>query len=292
MEAFAITFHLASPIAAGEGIRPPYLMLDGLVGYAVAQERFGAGAYHRRANREGFEDLAVPLTAWAPHLYAASQGLAERGLRRLVMLTCPDPRANVITRVASGVPDGTNRTPPVVLPLTTFHTPRLTFFGHGEFEETLGLLRRHVHFLGHKRAVGFGHVTHITGQILDQDASWGRWDGERLWLHRPFPQEADSVLTALIDAEAGSAARRWWETHRARWPVDRLAWRMPYYLGTSATACWEPSHWGLAHAVPGLETLLAPRVYDEEDDVFGDTTDEALDARLMQVDRDGVKEGA
>lgn len=260
---FLISMRLSAPIALGEGHKAPLIMLDGLLAYCVACETFGAGA-GRRDLLDGREivDLPLPLDEALPGVYAASQGYAQRGHTAMTMIVKRHDQNDKVHMKTGKVWDA-GKGPPstfanAVVSLAVVHTPEVVFFGRGDLDEALRLLRRHISFLGHKRAAGYGHVTEIAGCYTDEDWSWSRVDEQgRLHLHRPVPASMDLGPT-IAELYGADVSRRWLDEERAQ---ATLAWKPPYYLPENQVLCYEPDIYGLFNKTP----LIAESVQGEDD---------------------------
>lgn len=255
---FAVTFHLSAPVAAGQGPKPPMIMLDGLVAYAVAQETFGPRGFTRRPHRNTFVDLPLPLATVMPGLYAASQGFVARSRRQLAVLTQRDDHSESKSKTRA-------QFQPRLIPLAATATPAMTFFGRGDLDQVLTLLRWHIKFLGSKRASGYGHIVKITGEPVPVDLSWGRFDALGLHFHRPMPVDCAEDLNQIIGDMWGAPAQQWWTEHAAEWPRDRLALSAPYYDPARQQWCYSPDEFGLIEPVSFLPSHLSSRGDDEED---------------------------
>lgn len=274
MGAFAIRMTLLAPVAAGEGPRPPCLMLDGLVGFGVARERFGAAVSARQPHRDVFVDLPLPLDQASATVWAASQGFSAVGVRRTALLTHINDRHAVVEPVKVSPRFG-----PAVVAIPLWVTPEMVFFGSGDGEAVLRLLRRHITFLGHKRGSGFGLVAQMRLTPLDQDWSIGHWDGAAYVLHRPWPVAEAAALLAYIVATWGEDAAAWWMAHADAWPRAYLAVRPPYHDPRAHQWCFAPSAYGLAETVPWLPAAFTPAGLVPDalwDDVAEDLDEDAV----------------
>ena len=272
---FIVVFTLTAPVGHGLADHPPFMMLDGLVGYAVAQELFGPRAYTRRVHKNTFIDLPLPLDRALPGVYAASQGFAPVARSSLIVFTSPYDRGS-IDKFATPNKKGEYMPPvipakhqPTVTPVAALQAPRMVFFGRGDVSEVARLLRRHIKFLGFRRSAGMGHVVHVDVVPTVRDWSWSRWDGETVSLHRALPVNASHVADALT-AQWGDEAAEWWTRHESVYPRTRLAVSPPYHDPNRQQWCYEPTHYGLAEAATFLDQWpeYAPwnRVHMLEDD--------------------------
>lgn len=258
---FIVVFTLSAPVAHGSADRPPFLMLDGLVGYAVAQEMFGPYAFARRRKRDELIELPLPLDSVLPGIYAASQGFAPIAREIATVLTRPYGRATLdpffvskangkngkITKVtiqAEFAPD--------LIPISALAAPMMVFFGRGDVMEVERLLRRHIRFLGHKRGAGYGHIVHVDVVPQSTDWSWSRWDNDGVHLHRALPADSEAV-SHVLSQQWGANAADWWQQHSAIQPQLRLATAPPYHDPDRQQWCYVPEHYGLVEAAEFLE---------------------------------------
>lgn len=270
MGAFAIRVTLLSPIATGEGSRPPLVMLDGLVGYGVARERFGPAASTRQPHRDPFIDLPLPLERIGP-VWAASQGFCPTGRRQLALLTHINDRRGVkepahysAQKQKWQAPDISARFGPVVLPIPLWVAPEMVFFGAGDGPAVLRLMQEHITFLGHKRGSGYGQVVRMHLIPLERDWSIGHWTGTDFVLHRPWPVDHAALLLAYIGRTWGAEAASWWSREAAGWPRAYLAAHPPYYDSQAHQWCFAPSEYGLAEAVSWLPPVTQSVVFQPQ----------------------------
>lgn len=291
---FIVIFTLTAPVAHGIADHPPFLMLDGLVGYAVAQELFGPRAYTRRAHKNTFVDLVLPLDTVLPGVYAASQGFAPIARSSMVVLTSPYDRG-AIDKFAVRNKKGQYMPPvvpakhlPSVIPIAALQAPQMVFFGRGDYSEVEQLLKHHIRFLGFKRGAGMGHVVGVEVVPTTTDWSWSRWDGDTLHLHRALPVDTALVSTAVA-AQWGPQAGTWWDQNESRQPRTRLAVSPPYHDPNRQQWCYEPAHYGLSEAAEFLNQWpeYAPwnrsvMLCDEEDEAGPD--DDIWDENEEDID--------
>lgn len=276
--AFMVVFTLSAPLAHGVADHPPFLMLDGLLGYAVAQEMFGPRAFTRRPHSHAYIDLPLPLDQVLPGVQAASQGFAPIARGGVSVLVSPYDRAGVDQFSEYSVKNKRHHDTQIparynsaVIPVTTLTSPYFVFFGRGDIAEVDRLLRTHIRFLGHKRGAGFGHVVNLKVTPTEVDWSWSRWDADGMHLHRALPRDAEAVRAA-IEAQWGAEAAAWWATHESEAAVTQLAVSPPYHDPDRQQWCYEPDHYGLAEASHFLSTWsgYAPWCAVEDDDLVDD----------------------
>lgn len=283
---FAIAIRLAAPIAGGEMQKPPVIMLDGLLGFAVAQEVFDGQGYRRHPHRDKFVDLPLPLAEPLPGIWAASQGLVATGLRAREFYTRPYDLPDADT---PGVQQHLPRPMlPVLYGLPLMVAPEIRFYGVGDLERCLDLLRMHIRYIGHKRGSGYGAVAEITGAYIGVDYSLARYDAleDRVILHRAIPTALDAEFAHYLEATFGPAARVAWERQRKEHGVAYYAARPPYYLPTNQVACFVPDAEGLATPEHSpFENWLAKVQQEAAAAQNGGAAD---DADLMLAEDDGM----
>lgn len=280
--AFMAIFTLSAPLAHGVADHPPFSMLDGLLGYAVAQETFGPRAFTRRPHSHTYIDLPLPLDQVLPGVHAASQGFAPIARGGISVLVSPYDRSGIdqfseyskkndcwqATQV-------TARHNNAVIPITTLTSPYFVFFGRGDMSEVERLLRTHIRFLGHKRGAGFGHVVDLKVLPAPVDWSWSRWDAEGVHFHRALPRDAQGVQAA-IEAQWGPEAATWWQDHEAEAAVTQLAISPPYHDPNRQQWCYEPDQYGLSEASAFLSSWPGYAPWKISEDVDDDELDDDL----------------
>jgi len=279
MVVFTINHRLGHPAL---GDHPPMLHLEGLLAWAIAQERFGPQAY-RRFGRDSFEHLPVPLDTVLPGVSAGSQGFAPIARHGTTLLTRRYDRASIdpetrpipethpptykkVEILAQFLPD--------IIPVGTLYAPYLVFFGRGDPDAVRILLQRHIHFLGHKRGSGYGQVLRCDVFSTTTDWSWSRYDTDGIHLHRPLPVDPEAVATA-IGVQWGTTARSVWRVQATKWPQQPMALVPPYYDPNRQVPCYVPDHFGLVEPAEFLHTAwpeYAPWRLNA-DDTFDENTE-------------------